>query len=80
MKIKKTKAELYTDAVDFAKFRLDCLTRQFKTTSERFIWQTQQGGGISNIHMLDTIRELNVLYTDIAVHRDALRSLNVEIY
>jgi hypothetical protein len=69
----------YDEAVSFTKFRLDGLERQFKETSDRFIWQTQQGGGINNIHMLDTIRALQFLYLEIAAHRDALRSLKVEI-
>lgn len=68
----------YDEALSFIKFRLDGLERQFKETSDRFIWQTQQGGGINNIHILDTIRALNFLYTEIAAHRDVLRSLKVE--
>jgi hypothetical protein len=73
---KKVKLE---QTVSFTKYRLERLEAQFKEVSERFIWQTQHGGGINNIHMLDSIRQLNFLYTNIAAHHDALRSLNVEI-
>lgn len=72
------KKATYDEALSFVKFRLDSLERQFKETSDRFIWQIQQGGGINNIHMLDTIRALNFLYAEIAAHRDALRSMKVE--
>jgi hypothetical protein len=68
----------YKEAVSFTQFRLERLENQFKEASDKFIWQTQQGGGIDNIHMLDTIRALNNLYLDIAAHRDALRSLQVK--
>lgn len=76
MKSKKVK---YEEAVSFTKYRLESLERQFKEASDKFVWQTQQGGGIKNIHMSETIRTLNFLYTDIAAHYDALRSLEVKI-
>lgn len=72
-KIKKINPE------DWAKIRLESLERLFKEKSDQFIWQTQQGGGIKNIHMLDTIRDLQMLYLQIAAHHDALRSLKVQI-
>ena len=77
--MRSKKKVTYEQSVSFIKYRLEGLERQFKEMSDKFIWQTQQGGGIQNIHMLDTIRALNFLYTDIAAHRDALRSLKVEI-
>lgn len=69
----------YDESVSFLKYRLDNLKKDFEKKSEEFIWQTQHGGGINNIHMLYTIRDLNSLYTNIAAHVDALRSLKVEI-
>lgn len=77
--IRKRKKIKLEQAVSFTTFRLETLQNQFKDASTRFVWQSQQGGGIHNIHMLDTIRELNSLYTQIAAHLDALRSLNVVI-
>lgn len=69
----------YDSALAFTKYRLGVLEKEFEEASKNFIWQTQQGGGIKNIHMLDTIRRLNFLYTDIAAHYDAIRSLEVNI-
>ncbi len=75
----KRKKPTLNQRISFTKFRLECLEKEFEEASKNFIWQTQQGGGLKNIHMLDTIRRLNFLYTDIAAHRDALRSLEVDI-
>lgn len=77
--MKKSKKVTYDEAVSHIQNRLESLERRFKETSDNFIWQTQQGGGINNIHMMDTINSLKFLYTDIAAHRDALRSLKVNL-
>jgi hypothetical protein len=80
MNMKPTEKKVtYDESVSFLKYRLDTLKKEFEEKSREFIWQTQHGGGIQNIHMLHTIRDLNFLYTDIAAHIDALRSLKVDL-
>jgi hypothetical protein len=66
-------------AISFTQFRKECLEKEFEECSKRLIWQLTQGGGLKNIHILNTIRELDSLYRDVAVHSDALRSLKVDI-
>lgn len=66
-------------AISFTQFRKDCLEKEFEECSKRLIWQLTEGGGMKNIHILHTIRELDSLYRDIGSHNDALRSLKVII-
>ncbi len=61
--------------ISFTKYRLDTLQKQFIEASKQFVWITSTGGGAKNIHMLDTIKNLHLLYLDIAAHSDALRSI-----
>jgi hypothetical protein len=77
--MRSKKKTSYDSALSFTKYRLNNLEKEFEEASKNFIWQIQQGGGWKNIHMLDTIRKLNFLYTNIAAHHDALRSLEVKI-
>lgn len=77
--MKSKKKITYEQAVSFTKYRKEVLEAQFNENAKQFSWIMEHGGGMKNIHMLDIIRRLNFLYTDIAAHTDALRALNVEI-
>jgi hypothetical protein len=74
-KVKPTKEQ----SKSFTQYRLDSLLKQFEEQSKIFVRMTEVGGGIENYGMMETVRSLHFLCMDIAVHRDALRSLEVEI-
>lgn len=77
--MKSKKKITLEQAVSFTTYRKESLEREFDEAAKNFTWMMQNGGGIKNIHMLDVIRKMNFLYTQIAAHYDALRSLNVDI-
>jgi hypothetical protein len=45
----------------------------FNKLSKDLIWQLTIGGGISNVHILDTLRQLEWLYLTCAAYRAAAK-------
>ena len=66
-------------SVGWMKIKIEQLEREYKEVSENYVWMVQQGVGLTNIHVLDSLRRLTYLYTTIAAHHDAIRSLKVEV-
>jgi hypothetical protein len=82
----KTKTKQYPQgkptldySVGFLEFKLQGLEMKYAEYAKNFAMYVDTGVGLTNIHVLDTLRSLTFLYTDIAAHRDALRSLKGEI-
>ena len=48
------------------------LLREFDEVGKTLIWQLQQGGGVRNIHIANTIRELDRLYWVNAAYQKAV--------
>jgi hypothetical protein len=76
---KREKKKTLDKAIDFTQFKLDNLERQYDNVSKKYAHMVNIGVGLTAIEALDTIRSLLFLYTDIAAHRDALRSMKVDI-
>ena len=45
----------------------------FDKTAENLVWQIQHGGGSHNLHILQTIRDLEWCYLSCAAYKLALR-------
>lgn len=78
----KTKTKQYPQgkpsvdySVGFLEFKLKNLEIKYEKYSKDYAYYVEGGVGLTNIHVLDTLRTLTFLYTDIAAHRDALNSL-----
>lgn len=66
-------------SVKFLEFKIQGLEMKYAEYAKNFAMYVEAGVGLTNIHVLDTLRSLTFLYTDIAAHRDALHSLKGEI-
>ncbi len=66
-------------SVGFLELRIQQLESQYNKLAEQYAHFVKEGVALSNIFVLDTLRGLQFLYTDIAAHKDALRSLKVDI-
>lgn len=66
-------------SVKFLEFKLKGLELEYDKFSKAYASYVGAGVGLTNIHVLDTLRTLTFLYNDIAAHRHALRSLKGEI-
>ena len=49
------------------------LMKEFSEVGKQLVWQLDQGGGIKNIHIADTIRELDRLYWINATYQKAVK-------
>ncbi len=53
--------------------------KEFNTKADEFTHLMQKGGGVYNIGMLDTIRDLQWLYNKLAAYTLAEREIKVDI-
>jgi hypothetical protein len=65
-------------SVSWLEYKIKSLETQYNELAGNYAYYVKIGVGLTNIHVLDTLRSLAFLYTDIAAHRDALRSLKAE--
>ena len=72
-KKKKKKEEDKRWELKLVDFRLEALNQQFKDQARIFnhMMDPERGAGIHCIAMLDTLRQLQFLYLDIAAHTHA---------
>jgi predicted oxidoreductase (fatty acid repression mutant protein) len=82
----KTRTKQYPQGkptVDFSvkwlEYKIKGLEDKYAEYAKNFVMYVDTGVGLTNIYVLETLRTLTFLYTDIAAHRDALRSLKGEI-
>jgi len=82
----KTRTKEYPQgkpSVDFSvgwlKHQIEYLEGKYNEKARDYAYYVSQGVALTNIHVLDTLRTLTFLYTDIAAHRHALNSLKVEV-
>jgi len=75
--MKKRRKPTLKQAIALTTFRKDNLKKEFDACSKILIWQLTKGGGMNNIHILYTIRELESLYRDIGAYQSTLRDLKV---
>ena len=80
MKKKTNKQATYDQAVDYAEFQLKGLRLDFDKKAKDFCYIIQNGGGILNIHILDTLRDMLWLYTAIHTHTYALETLKCRFF
>ena len=66
-------------SADWLEYKIRGLEEQYNKLAEQYAYFVKHGIALTNIHVLDTLRGLTFLYTDIAAHKDALRSLKTEI-
>lgn len=66
-------------SVDWLEYKIKGLEADYNKLAKQFKWYVDNDVALTNIHVLDTLRGLTFLYTDIAAHKDALRSLKAEI-
>ena len=76
--MKKKKKMKLEQAISFTQHKLDNLVEEYKEHAANFSWMVSQGTSLNNIHAQDTLRKLTFLYTDIAAHHDALKSMKTE--
>ena len=57
--------------------QLASLESQFDQKAKDLVNQLTYGGGLENIHLLGTIRDLEFLYLMIASHRAAVREVSI---
>jgi hypothetical protein len=48
--------------------------QKFNEEAKNFSWLMEHGGGMDNIHMLDTIRRLHMLYLECAAHEEVAKT------
>lgn len=65
--------------ISFTEMNLAYLEGQYTKLAEDFTCMYKNGSALENIHALDTLRSMLHLYTNIAAHRDVLRSLKIKI-
>jgi hypothetical protein len=65
-------------STSWLEFRIQQLEAEYDKYAQQYAYFVKEGIAIKNIHVLDTLRSLTFLYTDIAAHKDALRSLKAE--
>ncbi len=63
------------DTRNWCEIQRDACFRDFDNAARDFIWQYQEGGGIRNIHMGDTLRTLQWKYTQGAAMVSAVQAL-----
>jgi hypothetical protein len=66
-------------SASWLEYRIENLEGQYNKLAANYAHYVKIGVGLTNIHVLDTLRSLAFLYTDIAAHKDALRSLKGEV-
>lgn len=66
-------------SADWLEFKIKGLEEKYQKLAEQYTYFVKHGVALTNIHVLDTLRGLTFLYTDIAAHKDALRSLKAEL-
>ena len=49
------------------------LFREFNEVGKQLIWQLKEGGGLHNIHIADTMKELDRLYWINAAYQKAVK-------
>jgi len=54
--------------------RAKTFRKRFDAEAENFMWIIKHGGGMDNIHILQTIRNLHTLYLETAAHEEVARS------
>jgi hypothetical protein len=74
----KNKKPSLKQSISYTEYKLKQLESQYNDKANEFVIRVSQGVGLTAIDTHDLIRSLNFLYTDIAVHRDVLRSLKME--
>lgn len=67
-------------SVNWLEFQIEDLELKYDKYSRDYAHMISQGVGLTSIHVLDTLRTLTWLYTDIAAHKSALRSLKTELH
>lgn len=65
-------------SASFLEFRIEGMIREYNTLADNYAHYVKIGVALTNIHVLDTLRQLTFLYSDIAAHKHALRSLKGE--
>lgn len=63
----------------FLELRIHQLETEYNELAQQYARFVREGIALKNIFVLETLRGLTFLYCDIAAHKDALRSLKVEI-
>lgn len=66
-------------SASWLEYRIKQLEGEYDKLSKQYAHCVTIGVGLNALGILDTLRSLAFLYTDIAAHRDALRSLKTEI-
>lgn len=67
-------------SASFLELRISQMEKQYNDLAQGYASFVRDGLALSNIHVLDMLRSLAFLYSDIAAHKDALRSLKVDIH
>ena len=65
-------------SIRFLEYKIERLEHQYQEHAKNFAQMVSVGVALTAVGALDTIRSLNFLYTDIAAHRDALRTMKLE--
>lgn len=66
-------------SVGWLKIRIEQMETEYNAVSRNYASMVTDGYGLTNIHVLDMLRQLQFLYTTLAAHHAALRSLKVEV-
>lgn len=66
-------------SASWLEYKIGELERKYDDLSKKYAHCVSIGVGLNAVGILDTLRNLAFLYTDIAAHKDALRSLKTEI-
>lgn len=66
-------------SASFLELRIQQMEKQYNDLARGYAYFVNEGLALSNIHVLDMLRGLTQLYCNIAAHKDALRSLKVDI-
>lgn len=75
----KAKKKIPLDqSIRFLEYKIEQLEQQYQEHAKSFAQMVSVGVALTAVGALDTIRSLNFLYTDIAAHRHALRTMKLE--
>jgi flagellar biosynthesis chaperone FliJ len=77
MQFPKGKPSLQFSA-NWLEYKIKGLEEEYNKLAQQYAYFVKEGIALKNIHVLDTLRSLTFLYTDIAAHKHALRSLKTE--
>ena len=66
-------------SASWLEYKIGELEREYDELSKQYAHCVSIGVGLKAIGILDTLRNLAFLYSDIAAHKHALRSLKTEI-